>query len=299
MENILTKITETEATAITDTHLETFLTHLKSASRAPATVSQYSRTLRSLQSWLSGRPLTPELLMEWKTHLTGIFAPSSTNAALAAANSFLICMKREPGHAPGWDAFEKLSYLKVQRRTFCEKDRVLEEKEYACMIQTAREQGDEKTALLLETLCALGIRVSELAYITVEALKQKKAVVSLKGKIRTILISNSLALKLRDYVRKNHITSGAVFVTRTGNPVSRGWVWLKMKKLAEAARVEAGKVFPHNLRHLFTRTHYKMYKDISKLADLLGHSSINTTRIYLLESGEEHAQQLEQLGLVL
>jgi len=175
MKNILTKLTETEATAITDTHLENFLTHLKSAGRAPATISQYSRTVRSLQSWLSGRPLPPALLMEWKTHLTGIFAPSSTNAALAAVNSFLICMKREPGRAPGWDAFEKLSYLKVQRRTFCEKDRVLEEKEYEHLIRTAREQGDEKTALLLETICALGIRVSELAYITVEALKQKKS----------------------------------------------------------------------------------------------------------------------------
>ena len=189
-------------------------------------------------------------------------------------------------------------YLKVQRRMFRESSRELTKEEYTRLVSSASHCGETKLALLMETICSTGIRVSEVKYITVEALKTGKAEIRLKGKIRTILIPIKLCRKLLKYAKKQKITSGAVFCTGGGKPMSRYQIWAAMKKVCKIAGVDPHKVYPHNLRHLFAVAYYHLYKDISKLADILGHSSIETTRIYLLTSGTEHRQQLERLGLI-
>ena len=177
-------------------------------------------------------------------------------------------------------------------------DRDLTKADYARLLETARSMGKERIALLMETICATGIRVSEVKYITAEAAERGRTEVSLKGKVRTILIPGKLCRKLQKYAKKQKIVSGEVFLTRNGRGLSRRQIWAEMKALCKAAGVAASKVFPHNLRHLFARTFYKVYKDVARLADVLGHSSIETTRIYLISTGVEHVQQLERLGLI-
>ena len=172
------------------------------------------------------------------------------------------------------------------------------EAEYDRLLETARERGQERLALLMETICATGIRVSEVRYITMEAAQRGRAEISLKGKIRTILLPGKLCRKLLKYARQHKTVSGEIFLTRNGIPLSRRQIWAELKRLCKYAGVEPSKVFPHNLRHLFATTFYKACKDIARLADVLGHSSIETTRIYLVTSGTEHARQLNRLGLV-
>jgi len=226
----------------------------------------------------------------WKTHLTKAgYAPATINAMISSLNSFFDFL--------GWKECQ-VKFLKIQRRTFREQEKELSRAEYGRLLETARENGNSRLALLLETICATGIRVSEVRYITVEAFYRKRADISLKGKIRTILIPGKLCKKLRDYARKQNITTGEIFITRKGNSMSRCQIWRELKKLCEKAGVNPSKVFPHNLRHLFARTFYKVCRDIVKLADVLGHSSIETTRIYLMSTGETHARQMERLGLV-
>lgn len=274
--------------------LKRWYAYLEERERAFSTRRQYRRTNESLQKWLDGRPVTRERLVEWKAALGEKYAASSVNTHLAAANSLLRFLAEEGG-----PNIRILSYLKVQRRMFCDPDKELEPKEYEHLVQAAREDGDERMAMSVNTTTSIGIRVSELEYITVEAVRNRKVEIRLKGKVRTILIPDTLAVKLLDYAKSKGITKGAIFITRTGKCLSRGYIWMKMKKLAEKAGINPEKVFPHNLRHLFARVYYDKYKDISKLADILGHSSIETTRLYLLESGKEHARQLEELGLVV
>ena len=226
----------------------------------------------------------------WKTHLTKAgYAPSTINAMLSSLNGFFGFL--------GWEEC-RVKFLKIQRRAFREQEKELSRAEYERLLKTARENGNSRLALLLETICATGIRVSEVRYITVEALSRRRADISLKGKIRTILLPGKLCKKLRDYARKQNITTGEIFLTRKGKGMSRCQIWREMKKLCEKAGVNPSKVFPHNLRHLFARTFYKVCRDIVKLADVLGHSSIETTRIYLMSTGETHARQMERLGLV-
>ena len=184
----------------------------------------------------------------------------------------------------------KIRFLRVQRKAFREQSRELTRAEYQRLLDTAAEQGQERLGLLMETICATGIRVSEVRYITVEAAQRGRAEINLKGKIRTILLPAKLCRKLLKYTRKQKIASGEIFLTRGGKPVSRRQIWREMKMLCEKAGVESSKVFPHNLRHLFAATFYKVCRDIVKLADILGHSSINTTRIYLMTTGTEHAK---------
>lgn len=216
-------------------------------------------------------------------------APSTVNTALSALNGLFRFL--------GWEGC-RARFVKVQRRLFRDPARELTRPDYERLIATARELGKERLALVMETICATGVRVSELRYLTVEAVQRGRAEISLKGKVRVILIPTKLARKLLKYAKKNKTASGEIFLTGNGKSLSRRQIWTEMKRLCKYADVEPSRVFPHNLRHLFATAYYRAYKDIAKLADVLGHSSIETTRIYLLTSGAEHQRQLDRLGLV-
>lgn len=220
----------------------------------------------------------------------GGYSPSTVNASLAAINDLFTFL--------GWPDC-RAHYLKVQHRLFRDAGQELGREDYERLIMAARESGRERIALVMETICATGIRVSEVRYITVEAAKEGRTTISLKGKIRTILLPGKLCRRLLKYAKKQKITSGEIFLTRGGKPMGRCQIWAEMKRLCQKADVEPSKVFPHNLRHLFATIYYRVYKDIAKLADILGHSSIETTRIYLMTAGQEHRRQLERLQLVL
>ena len=259
--------------------------------RSAGTIEKYLRDAEAFAAWLDGRAVTRELAAEWKAVLLDRgLAPATINSMLAAVNGLLEFLGR--GEC-------RVKFLKVQRRLFREADRELTRPEYERLLAAARARGRERLALLMETLCATGIRVSEVRYLTVEAARRGRAEISLKGKIRTILIPGKLCRKLLQFAKKNKTASGEIFLTRNGTSLSRRQIWAELKRLCRHAGVEPSKVFPHNLRHLFATTFYRACRDIARLADVLGHSSIETTRIYLVTSGAEHARQLERLGLIL
>ena len=271
-------------------HLISFKQQLRSEEREQSTIEKYMRELKLLGAWLVERPVTAEIVSGWKNYLrTAGYKPETINGKLSAVNKFLSCM--------GWGEC-CVKYLKIQRRLFRSTGRELTKDEYTRLVETAQGLGKTRLALLIETICATGIRVSEVKYITAEALRAGRADISLKGKIRTVLLPGKLCRKLQKYAKKQKITSGEVFLTRSGKGVSRRQIWAEMKALCKQARVAPSKVFPHNLRHLFARTFYRVSRDVAKLADVLGHSSIETTRIYLISTGAEHVRQLERLGLI-
>ena len=275
---------------ITTQQLTTFARHLRQAERSPGTIENYLRHVRAFAAWLGGGPVTKEAAAGWKEHLIDKgYCPSTINAMLGGLNRFFDFV--------GWKKYQ-VKALRLQRRLFREDSRELTRAEYDRLIAAARAMGRERLALLMETICATGIRVSEVQYLTVEAVERGKAEIALKGKIRTILIPGKLRKKLLKYAHKNKTASGEIFLTKNGKGMSRKQIWAEMKAICEKAGVAPSKVFPHNLRHLFARTFYKVCRDVAKLADLLGHSSIETTRIYLISTGTEHARQLERLGLV-
>ena len=258
--------------------------------RAAGTMEKYLRNVRAFSQWLDGRPITKETVSGWKEYLLSQqYTPSTINGTLAALNGLFRFL--------GWEDC-RAKFLKIQRRMFRDSSRDLTRSDYDALIATARERGQERLALLMEAICATGIRVSEVKYLTVEAARRGRAEITLKGKIRTILIPAKLCRKLLKYAKKNKTVSGEIFLTRNGKPLTRRQIWAEMKALCKYAGVEPSKVFPHNLRHLFATAFYRACKDIAKLADVLGHSSIETTRIYLLTSGAEHQRQLDRLGLV-
>lgn len=263
---------------------------LRQEERSHSTVEKYLRDLRGFIRWLAGQPATKELAHMWKEHLLAEdYAPATVNSKLAVVNGFFRFL--------GWDGL-RVKPLRIQRQVFRDQSRELGKADYDRLVGTARNLGRERLALLLETICGTGIRVSEVHYITVESAQRGEAEVRLKGKVRVILLAPRLCRKLLKYARKNKIASGEIFVTRSGKSMGRQQIWAEMKSLCEQAGVEASKVFPHNLRHLFATCFYRACRDIVQLADVLGHSSIETTRIYLLTTGAEHAKHLERLGLV-
>lgn len=267
-----------------------FRRQLQKEERGCGTVEKYLRDVRALAAWLEERPVTRETTAAWRDALLREgYAPATINSMLAAVNHFFRFM--------GWEDC-RVKALRLQRRMFRPAEQELNREEYGRLVATAREQGRERLGLLLETICATGIRVSEVAYITVEAAEKGRTDVSLKGKIRTILLPNQLCRKLLKYARRKKIVSGEIFLTRNGTGLSRKQIWAEMKKLCQAAGVAPEKVFPHNLRHLFARSFYRACRDVVKLADVLGHSSVETTRIYLLTTGEEHAREMERLRLI-
>ena len=275
---------------ITLQDLDRFRNHLRRQERSPGTVENYLRYARAFASRLEGRGVTKELTAAWKEGLVAQgYAPATVNAMLAAVNGLLAFLGRE-------DCRVKL--LRIQRRLFRDPARELTGEEYRRLLDTARARGRERLALLMEAICATGIRVSEVKYLTVEAAKAGRTDVALKGKVRTILIPNKLCRKLLKYAKKNKTASGEIFLTRSGKSLSRRQIWCELKSLCSQAGVEPSKVFPHNLRHLFARLFYRATRDVARLADVLGHSSIETTRIYLISTGAEHARTLERLRLI-
>ena len=259
--------------------------------RAPGTREKYLRDIRQFAAWLDGRTVTKELAVAWKEYLLSQqYALSTINGVLAALNG-LFCFF-------GWNEC-RVKPLKRQRSVFRSGERELTRGEYLRLLDTAKRAGNERLYLVMETLSSTGMRVSELRFITVETLERGFAAVDCKGKQRTVLLTKRLRRTLKEYCLRRGIRSGAVFVTRTGRPLDRSNIWREMQALCERAGVDASKVFPHNLRHLFAVLFYNEEKDIAKLADLLGHASIETTRIYIMESSAVHAQRLERLGLVI
>ena len=258
--------------------------------RAAGTIAQYRRDVTGFMHWLKGRTVDQGTGAAWKEHLlrSGL-APSTVNAKLSALNSLFRFL--------GWEEC-RVKFLKLQRRVFRDRNRELSRAEYGRLVAAAGESGQERLGLLLETICATGIRVSEVRYITVETVRLGRADVALKGKIRTLLLPGKLRRKLLKFARKQNTASGEIFVTKSGKGLSRRQIWREMKHLCKRAGVAPSKVFPHNLRHLFATVFYRSCRDLVKLADILGHSSVNTTRIYLQSTGEEHIRQLDRLGLI-
>lgn len=274
---------------ITREQINTYYASMLADERAAGTVAKYRRDVTAFARWLGRRPVSKENSTGWKAHLLNRgYAPRTINSMLAAVNSFF--------RFAGWNI--KVKFLKIQRQLFRDATRELNCAEYTQLLAVARSNGQERLALIMETLCATGIRISELCYITVAAAQQGKATISLKGKIRTILLSTKLCRKLLKYAKKQKIATGEIFLTSSGKGISRRQVWHELKRLCVAAGVESSKVFPHNFRRLFAVTYYKASRDIARLADVLGHSSIETTRIYLTVSGADQVRQLDRLGLV-
>ena len=278
------------ALTITSSRIAQYAAHLQEQERTKNTVKKYVRDLNSLMMFLNGQPIAKAAVTAWKEHLSNTYTPATVNSMLAAANGFF--------HFMDWS---KLSVrpLKIQRSLFCDENREMTRAEYVRLVGAAQRQGNERLSLLLQTICATGIRVSELRFITVESVALGRTVVNNKGKRRTVFLPGKLRGLLKKYLKQQKITGGPVFVTRTGKPLDRSNIWRDMKALCESAGVAPDKVFPHNLRHLFARTYYSLEKDLSRLADILGHSNVSTTRIYTAESGLVHARQIDRLELIL
>ena len=275
---------------LTTEQLASFRAHLLEEERSRATVEKYLCEVRQFFAYLGGDEVTKSAVAQWKEHLLQIgYEPSTVNGKLTALDRFLDLM--------GWGDC-KVKHLKLQRKLFRDDSRELTKAEYERLIDTAEELGKERLSLLMEAICGTGIRVSEVKYLTVETAQAGRAEINLKGKIRTILIPGKLCKKLLKYAKRHKIASGEIFLTRGGKSLSRKQIWAEMKALCKRTGVAPSKVFPHNLRHLFARTFYRVCRDVARLADVLGHSSIETTRIYLISTGAEHAKTLDRLQLV-
>jgi len=274
---------------ITPELISGYAVYLREQEKAPATIEKYTHDLKALCGWMAGTEISKAALVSWKEHLKEQYAAASVNAILAAANGFLTFC--------GWTDC-KVKPLKIQRNLFCRADKELTRGEYVRLVRAAESAGDSRLSLILQTICATGIRVSELQFITLEAARTGRAEVCNKGKRRAVFLPDKLCRALLRFAGKKR-TAGAVFITRGGKPLDRSNVWRSMKSLCERAGVAPAKVYPHNLRHLFARVFYALQKDLSRLADLLGHASVNTTRIYTAESGAEHARLISRMGLVI
>ena len=278
-----------EPRKITEETLAAFARQLGEEERSPATLEKYLREVRQFAAFLGGREVTRDLAAAWREELSARQSPATVNGKLTALDRLLAFL--------GWEDC-RVKHLRVQRQLFRDSARELSREEYARLVETARRLGRGRLSLLMETICATGIRVSEVRYITAEAVREGRTEIALKGKIRTILLPGKLCRKLEKYAKKKKITSGELFLTRSGRPMSRKQIWAEMKGVCRAAGVAPSKVFPHNLRHLFARCFYRVSRHVAKLADVLGHSSIETTRIYLISTGAEHARTLDQLRLI-
>lgn len=275
---------------LTSRQLNAFARHLKESEKSAATVDKYLRDVRAFYAFTEGREIDKQAVLDYKAHLGAHYAATSANSMLAALNTYLrfcehteLCVKR----------------FKVQREVFCAQQRELSRGEYFKLLEAARTGKNQRLCLILQTICGTGIRVSELPYITVESLHTGQPAVRCKGKNRRIFLVPALRKKLIRYAKEQGICKGSIFVTKSGKPITRHTVWRQMKGLCKAAGVLPSKVFPHNLRHLFARTFYKIEKDLAKLADILGHASINTTRIYIVTTGQEHLRKMQQMHLIL
>lgn len=274
---------------ITDEMIRNYKNYLITEEKSEVTIEKYIRDINTLSQWLGNREIAKQELLSYKAKLIEDYAPASVNSVIASINGFLMFHKL-------YDL--KIKILKIQKQLFCQKEKELTKAEYERLLRAAKSKKNERLYLIMQTICGTGIRVSELKFITCEAVINHQTTVNLKGKIRIILLPKELCKLLSKYIKEQNIKSGPVFITRNGKPLSRHDIWRSMKALCNTAGVDKAKVFPHNLRHLFARTYYAIQKDIVRLADILGHSSINTTRIYTIEDGEVHRRQMQKLGLV-
>lgn len=268
-----------------------FKNHLQNEENCRNTIEKYIHNAKAFMIYANGNYIKKETVISYKNKLINKkYAARSVNSVIASLNSLFSFL--------GWNDC-KVKPMKLQRQIYCPEEKELTKAEYLRLINTAKQKGNERLNLIIQTICGTGIRVSELQYITVEAVKHGEAFVSLKGKTRTVFIVRDLRKKLLSYAERKGIKSGIIFVTRNGKAVSRINIWREMKSLCKEANVNPDKVFPHNLRHLFARTFYSIEKDIAKLADILGHSSINTTRIYIVTTGSEHRKRMENMRLIV
>lgn len=274
---------------ITNELIENFKIDLIEEEKAQATIEKYIRDILAFVKWLSGRTVEKQTVLEYKQKLIEKYAPTSVNSVLSSLNRFF-------AFAQWFNC--KVKSIKIQKQVFAKQERELTKAEYDRLLAAALHKDNKRLYLLMQTICSTGIRVSELKFITVEAVKAQKALINLKGKTRSVFLPDMLCKMLLRYIKEEKIKSGSVFVSKNGRPLDRCNIYHDMKKLCESANVDRSKVFPHNLRHLFARTYYSLEKDISRLADILGHSSINTTRIYTMETGEIHRKQIQKLGLL-
>ena len=274
---------------ITTETIKSFNDYLINEEKAATTVNKYLHDVGEFQIWLGEQELCKTAVLDYKSYLCERYAPASVNAALSSLNSFFNFME--------WYDL-RVKNLKIQKQIFASTDKELTKAEYDRLLQAAKQKKNERLYLLMQTICSTGIRVSEVRYITVEAVSRGVAEINCKGKCRQVFLPKQLCQILKQYIKEQKIKCGAVFITKNGNPLDRSNIWSDMKKLCKAANVSEKKVFPHNLRHLFARTYYSLQKDIVRLADILGHSSVNTTRIYTMETGEIHRRQIQKLGLL-
>lgn len=270
--------------------IDDFKKHLILEEKSRATVEKYTRDVKAFKEYINDNEVTKERVVAYKGYLQEQYSARSVNSMIASINNFFSFMK--------WHDV-RVRAVRLQQQVFCTEEKELTRDEYTRLCKAAERKNNERLALILQTICGTGIRVSELEYITVEAVQRGEAVVSCKGKTRAVFIVKKLRRKLLRYAAAKNIKRGSIFITRTGRPVNRTNIWREMKSLCEEADVEPGKVFPHNLRHLFARVFYNIRKDIARLADILGHSSISTTRIYIISTGTEHRKCMENMHLII
>lgn len=275
---------------ITLENVSKFMGYLTEEEKSPSTIQKYQRDILAFMDWAKDRYIDKGLVIKYKEYLLGNYAPASVNSVLSSLNSFFEYTGEHK---------LKVKMLKIQKSVFLDKSKELTRGEYTRLLETASLRKNKRLYYIMQTLCSTGIRISELKYITRETVTEGRSTIRSKGKLRTVILPDRLCKMLKMYADKNNIKSGSIFVTRNGNPIDRSNIWSDMKKLCKSAGVSEDKVFPHNLRHLFARTFYSVQKDIARLADILGHTSINTTRIYTMETGEIHKRQIQELGLLL
>lgn len=274
---------------ITNDIINRFKLYLYDEEKSDNTIEKYIRDIRFFRKWLGGVEVNKSTVLDYKKKLCEKYAPRSVNSILSSLNVLFVFMN--------WHEL-KVKTLKIQRQIFADKERELTKEEYGRLLTAAKNKGNEKLYYLMQTIGSTGLRISELKYITCEAVNTGQAVINCKGKIRQVFLPKQLCKMLKTYIRRHNIESGSIFITKSGKPLDRSTIWKMLKNLCESANVARIKVFPHNFRHLFARTFYSLQKDIVRLADILGHSSVNTTRIYTIETGEIHIKQIQKLGLL-
>ena len=267
-----------------------FKVYLINEEKSSATLEKYLRDVSAFMQWLADSILDKSAVLQYKEYLIENYAPASVNSIISSLNSFFAQNDR-------YDL--RVKFIKIQKQIFTSKDKELTKTEYERLLNAAKSKNNRRLYYLMQTICSCGLRVSELKFITTDAIRCGQATINCKGKMRVVILPKQLCKILTDYIKENNIKSGSVFVSKNGRPLDRSNIWSDMKKLCESAGVSKDKVFPHNLRHLFARTYYSLQKDVVRLADILGHSSVNTTRIYTMESGDVHRRQIQKLGLLL
>ena len=274
---------------LTKENIEAYKVNLINEEKSEITIEKYLRDINTFASWIGEKEFDKTDVLIYKAELTKRYAPSSVNTVISSLNSFFVFHE--------WYDL-KVRTLKIQKPIFTVEEKELTKAEYERLLNIAQKKKNERLYLLMQTICSTGIRISELKYVTIEAVNKGRADIQAKGKRRIVFFPKQLCHMLKEYAKKQGIKKGAIFVTKGGLPMNRSNIWASMKGLCKEANVSKEKVFPHNLRHLFARTYYSQQKDIVRLADILGHSSVNTTRIYTIESGEIHRKQIQKLGLL-